>query len=175
MGDSHAMPVLRQLLTAILREPLDAARRAEVGAVAEEFVAAECRHTLEELGHPALSAQVRRVSLIDDRLGFDVASPTVGGDPRLLEVKGSTNATPGLFPFFLSRNEYDVGRRSPRSWSLVACSVDAANDDAVAVVGYCRASALEVYLPSDGNGRWTEAAVTLPVYVLTPGLPTAVP
>jgi hypothetical protein len=44
----------------------------------------------------------------------------------------------------------------------------------VVIVGWCRASALTSYLPTDGLGRWTEAHVQLPCTQLFSGIPPAV-
>ena len=145
---------------------LDVDRRVEVGAAAEEVVLQHCRLQLKHLGREDLARKTKRVSLISDALGFDILAPMIGGSSRQLEVKGQTTPPGSTVRFFISRNEYEVGRRSER-WALVCCSVD----DASHHLGWCRAVALEPYLPVDRNGRWTEAVVMMPRSALTPGIP----
>ncbi|WP_433530304.1 protein NO VEIN domain-containing protein [Micromonospora sp. CA-263727] len=147
----------------------DDERRNEIGSAAEEIVLEGCRSQLRSLGRGDLADQTRRVSLISDSFGFDILAPTIAGPSRQLEVKGQT-APPGpTVRFFISRNEYEVGKRSNR-WALVCCAVTATSHD----LGWCRAAVLEPYLPLDRNGRWTEAMVTLPRSVLTTGIPDPV-
>lgn len=172
LSDETALPLLHRLLV-LAQEPesADAARRAEIGELGEEAVVGWCVEELVELGHGALAGQVRRVSLVSDRFGYDVTAPTLEGLPRMLEVKASTAASESTFRFFLTRNEYEVGRKHPAQWALVACAV--ANDH-VSILGWCRVSEFERYLPDDGNGRWTEALVKLPRRALLPGAPAAI-
>jgi hypothetical protein len=75
----------------------------------------------------------------------------------------------GSIRFFLSRNEYEVGRRNPDQWALVACTFGAAGVDSVDIVGWCRAITIQPYLPDDCGGRWTEALVRLPASQLRGG------
>ena len=150
---------------------VDEARRTFIGAVGEIAVAEACRANLVELGRTDLARAVQRVSLVDDGLGYDVLAPTLRGAGRLLEVKTSARHTPGAIEFFLSRNEYTVGQRHPEDWALVACAFVS---EEAQVVGWCRASALTTYLPTDGMGHWTEARVQLPSVQLVPGVPPAV-
>jgi len=141
-----------------------------VGERGEEFVVDRCRDELEALGRPDLSYGVRRVSLVSDSLGYDVVAPSIGSSARHLEVKTTTRQAVGSFEFYISRNEFEVGRLEPTSWSLVACRTE---DEDVALVGWCRAAALVTYLPDDQNGFWTEARVRLPQSVLVDGIPPA--
>ena len=122
------------------------------------------------MGRPDLRWQVQRVSLVSDSLGYDVWAPSIGATSRHLEVKTSTRLAFGSFEFYLSRNEFEVGRREAAAWALVACHIDG---ERVADVGWCRAAALGAYLPDDQNGYWTEARVRLPRAVLVDGLPPA--
>ena len=134
--------------------------RERIGAAGEVAVVAACRRELEQFGHHELATRVQQVSLVNDTLGYDVYAPSIAGPSRRLEVKTTTRLAPGIFSFFLSRNEYEVGRREPDAWALVTCSWDKLGD--AQVIGWCRASALTPYLPSDGNGHWTEAKVRIP-------------
>jgi hypothetical protein len=113
-----------------------------------------------------------QVSVFDDTLGYDVSAPTLRhGASRHLEVKTASTVHAGLFPFYLSRNEYEVGRREPAEWALVACE---RSSDTVTILGWCRASVLTDYLPTDHRGRWTEALVRVPRAILFEGIPPCV-
>jgi hypothetical protein len=173
LPDDTAMPLLATLLaaTADLGDADDAnAKREILGALGEEAVITWCVEELRALGHHELVPQVRRVSLVSDRFGYDVSAPTLGADARMLEVKTSTGISGNTFRFFLTRNEYEVARRYSRRWALVACTSDG---ETANVLGWCRGSELERYLPDDGNGRWTEALVNLPRRALLSSVPSA--
>lgn len=173
LTDRDALPLLARLLseTDAGDEQDDEAKREALGVLGEDAVVAWCVAELQALGHSDLAKQVQRVSLISDRFGYDVSAPSTRDEARMLEVKTSGAASGKIFRFFLTRNEYEVGRRHPRRWALVACHL--VGDDP-SVVGWCRASELERYLPDDANGRWTEALVDLPINALLPGAPSAV-
>jgi hypothetical protein len=152
---------------------LDEADRAALGSAGEEHVATQLRRELAALGHTDLAGAVQRVSLVSDRLGYDISAPTLTGAVRKLEVKTQRASAQSTMRLFLTRNEYEAGRRDREAWALVACRahIDSAE---IETVGWCSAEALKPYLPEDQNGRWTEALVRLPVVVLVPGLPPAV-
>lgn len=156
----------------------DESFRAELGLRGEEFVAEYARNALTDLGLGNLAAEVRCLSKISDQLGYDVVAPRVGGKRRF-EVKTSARQSAGLFHFYVSRAEIDVGLVDP-DWALVACqAVDdggaADGGAAMALVGWCRARTLEPYLPIDGEGaRWMSAELDIPTTLLEHGLPPAV-
>ena len=86
-----------------------------------------------------------------------------------MEVKTSIATKSGLFRFYLSRAEYEVGLVDSE-WALVGCQVE--EDDTLSLAGWCRAPSLDTYLPVDGQaGRWVSAEVSVPVALLKPGLP----
>jgi hypothetical protein len=167
--DSLALILLRRTLVEL--SPAEVAiARALVGERGEEHVVRQCRDELEAMGRLDLSRQVQRVSLVSDSLGYDVWAPSIGTPARHLEVKTSSGQAVGSFEFYISRNEFEVGRRESTAWALVACQADG---ESVTVGGWCRAAALGAYLPDDQNGFWTEARVRLPRAVLAAGLPPA--
>lgn len=169
LPDPTALPLLARLLaTSELDDPL---RRAAIGSLGEQAVERWCVDELVALGHHDFAAQVRRVSLVSDRFGYDIAAPSIQAEDRMLEVKTTTSPSTKTFRFFLTRNEYDVGRSHQRQWAMVAC---VAVEDAATVIGWCRAAELERYIPDDANGRWTEAQVSLPSSALLGGVPSAV-
>lgn len=149
----------------------DESLRAALGLRGEEFVADCAREELTDLGLEDLAAGVRCLSEISDQLGYDVVAPRLGGKRRL-EVKTSARQGDGLFHFYISRGEIDVGLRD-EDWALVACQMQ--DGGAINLVGWCRARTLEPYLPIDGEGaRWMSAELDIPTTLLEHGLPPAV-
>ncbi|WP_181135973.1 protein NO VEIN domain-containing protein [Rathayibacter sp. AY1E4] len=173
LPDEEARQLLALLLRSTFREnpEADTTRNAIVGAAGEEAVARWCVAELLAVGHAAIAHQVQRVSVVSDRFGYDVSAPVVGGGTRKLEVKTTTSPASKTCQFFLARHEYEVGRRFPRSWALVACRMQ--NEGAI-IVGWCRANELERFVPDDANGRWTEALISMPTSSLLPNAPSAV-
>jgi Domain of unknown function (DUF3883) len=169
LPDADAVRYLRHMFA----QRSEAPDRVEVGLAGEAVVVDECRADLISLGRADLVSAVHRVSALDDSLGYDVAAPMIAGPTRWLEVKTSRHASSAIFEFFLTRNEYEIGRCEPAVWALVACTSDP-NTNRAKVLGWCRAQALQPYLPEDRNGRWTEALVRLPRSVLFDGIPRAV-
>ncbi|WP_350350470.1 DUF3883 domain-containing protein [Microbacterium sp. A8/3-1] len=166
LSDIDAVRHLRRVTT----DRADPFALIEIGAAGEAAVIEACRAELKSLGHVELAAKVMQVSLLDDTLGYDVSAPTLTGQARLLEVKTTMQYHRDLFVFFLSRNEFEIGRHS-RAWAMVACE---AVGGSAQVIGWCRASAIAPYLPADRRGRWTEARIRLPRSVLLEGLPPAI-
>ncbi len=161
----------REALLLTLGRTLDAALLAEYGSRGEEYVVQACRRYLaDDHERPDLAAQVHRVSLRSDELGYDVTSPDVAGHRHRIEVKTTGSASVGRVEFFLSRNEATVGERDP-AWSLVAVRRDP--DGTLEIVGWCRAVTLLPLLPRDlsTQGRWTSVRLSLSTSDFTPGLP----
>jgi hypothetical protein len=166
LPDEQAVRHLRR----VFADRASALSRIESGVAGETAVVDACCAELVSLDRPDLAAKVMRLSLLDDTLGYDVSAPTLTDQVRLLEVKTAARPTDAIFPFFLSRNEFDIGRRE-RAWALVACN---STGGQAGIIGWCRASALVPYLPDDRRGRWTEAFLQLPRSVLLEGIPPAV-
>lgn len=108
-------------LEAIARK-FDVAGRDErnrvLGQAGEERVFHHERSHLTACGRADLSAKVRWVSKEDgDGAGYDIASFTPSGAPRLIEVK-TTNGWERT-PFYISRNELDVADARRQDWSLI--------------------------------------------------------
>ena len=161
----------REALLLTLGRTLDAALLAEYGANGEEHVVQACRQYLHrEQQRPDLAAEVHRVSLRSDQLGYDVTSPDTIGRRHRMEVKTTASASGGSVEFFLSRNEATVGERDP-AWSLVA--VRRHPDGMLELIGWCPAVTLLPLLPRDlsPNGRWTSVRISVPTSDFTPGLP----
>lgn len=167
LDDAESLRQLRRML----QSSQQLTDRAQVGAAGEAAVVDACREELLLLGRADLLPRIVQVSAFDDTLGYDISAPTLKQGARHLEVKTASEVSGGLFPFYLSRNEYEVGRRHPSEWSLVACERRAGT---ITILGWCRASALTAYLPADQRGRWTEALVRLPRAALFEGIPPCV-
>lgn len=164
-------PAKRERLLLARRLIFDQTASAALGLRGENHVVDEARADLVRLGRPDLAERVQRVSELSDELGYDVVAPTMTG-ARRLEVKTSGRAAGDTFRLFLSRLEYEVGI-ADGSWALVACQVSA--DKTVAIVGWCRAAAIEPLLPADtAEGRWVTVEVNLSLRTFEPGLPPAV-
>ena len=165
-------PLRREQLLLALGQRFDNERRLLVGEIGEELVTTTARDELRTMGQDDLARAVRRVSLVSDQLGYDVTAPTVGGGPRLLEVKASAREPwEGSIGVFLSRNEHSAGL-TLAGWSLVICIVHDVTHRTGRILGWCSAFALEDLLPTDAStGRWEQAWLLLPVARLVPGLP----
>jgi hypothetical protein len=145
--------------------------RAALGELGEEYVSELARRELISLGRHDLAEQVQRVSLISDVFGFDIVAPHCGSGVRHLEVKMTTRVVDGRARFFLTRNEAEVGLRD-LSWALVVCTIGVGKEPRV--LGWCRASALQPYLPVDAiGGIWREAELSIPHSLLSSGIPSA--
>lgn len=89
-----------------------------LGKAGEERVLAHERAALVGAGCQDLADQVRWVSVEDgDGAGYDIASFSPGGEPRLIEVK-TTNGWERT-PFHISRNEISVAEQRRAHWCLV--------------------------------------------------------
>lgn len=166
LPDSAAIDCLRRILS----QKSDSDQRVETGILGELEVVRLCQQDLDAIGQYQLSKQVQQISVLDDSLGYDVLAPAVNRRVRHLEVKTSRLQPSSLFEFFLSRNEFDIGRQDPE-WALVACY---RIQDSISVVGWCKAQSLHPYLPQDANGRWTEARLRVPTSAFFSGIPPPV-
>lgn len=93
-------------------------RNHALGRAGEQCVLAHERATLIGTGRPDLARRVRWVSEEDgDGAGFDIASFSPEGQPRLIEVK-TTNGW-ARTPFYITRNEVMIGEERPADWCLV--------------------------------------------------------
>ncbi len=106
----------------IQRGPIDYIGReqanAALGLAGEEWVVAYERRRLAEAGRADLAKEVRHVSVVDgDGAGYDVRSFDPRSErQRLIEVKTTRSGI--LTPFYLTRNEVEVSKAAPESFSL---------------------------------------------------------
>lgn len=95
----------------------DAKNRA-LGRAGEQCAYYHEKTTLSDLGRSDLAQKVRWVSEEDgDGAGYDIASFTPEGQPRLIEVK-TTNGWERT-PFHISRNELAVAEARRDDWCLI--------------------------------------------------------
>ena len=114
-----ALDPMRAAAIARRFDPAEAdARNRELGRAGEALVLAHERHALAAAGRDDLAARVRWTSQEDgDGAGYDIASFTPDGRPRLVEVKTTTGWERSAF--HISRNELDVANDNRESWRLV--------------------------------------------------------
>ena len=92
-------------------------RNRALGRAGEELVLAHERAALVGVGRKDLAHKVQWVSEdLGDGAGFDIASFTPKGAPRLIEVK-TTNGWDRT-PFYISRNELAVAEQRKQDWCL---------------------------------------------------------
>ena len=92
-------------------------RNRALGHAGEERVFQNERQTLRQHGREDLARRVRWVSKEDgDGAGYDIASFTIEGRDRLIEVK-TTNGWERT-PFHISRNELEVADERRNDWCL---------------------------------------------------------
>ena len=92
-------------------------RNRALGRAGEERVLAHERDMLKRAGRDDLERKLRWVSEEDgDGAGYDIASFTPDGQPRLIEVK-TTNGWERT-PFHISRNELAVSEERRADWCL---------------------------------------------------------
>jgi hypothetical protein len=103
------------------------------------------------------SCEINHVSLFDDSLGYDVVLRKPDGETLFFEVKTTSRPRDVDFPFYLSRNEYNVGITS-KSWTI-ACMLML--NGTANCVGVLTASQLEGQLPLDvsANITWSNVRV----------------
>jgi hypothetical protein len=162
-------PVRREAFLLSLGQRFSAEERKRVGDLAEEHVVIWARKELSDGGRDDLAAQVQRISMISDQLGYDVKAPREDGSARRLEVKG-TRSEGSTVAIFLSRNEATVALRD-RDWFLVLCRID--SDETVELLGWTTGESLRDRLPKDPDtgGAWQSTEIYVDVDELTGGLP----
>ena len=93
-------------------------RNHALGRAGEQCVLAHERAILMGTGRPDLARRVRWVSEEEgDGAGFDIASFSPEGQPRLIEVK-TTNGW-ARTPFYITRNEVTIAEERPTDWCLL--------------------------------------------------------
>lgn len=164
----------RQHLIDGLASKFDDTQQRLVGSIGEELVLATARSEFQALGRPDLARQVQQISMHNDRAGFDIAAPRLDGSVRLLEVKSTTSLDPHAF-VYVSRNEFEVGRRHQRDWALVVCQITDTTARVGHVVGWCSSDLIQEQAPVEASrGRWETLRAEIEIHRLSPSLPSLV-
>lgn len=110
---------------------------------------------------------VDHVAAARDGVGYDV-SVTTGDHEWHLEIKTTTKRA--RLAMFLSRNEWEVGRRDSQ-WRLVLVGLLGETSE-LAVIGNVARAEIEHLLPADRSGlaRWESSRVTPTTEAISPGL-----
>lgn len=161
-------PLEREAFLLALARKFDDKHLREIGAAGEAVVAATWRRQLIDRGRPDLARKVEVLAEISDQLGYDVRAPALDGTIRRVEVKTSLRHDP-FFRMVLSRNEARVGLSDP-GWRLVACRKDGPDFN---LVGWCEATDLQAYLPTDPRegSAWMSVRIECPVSTFRSDLP----
>ncbi len=137
----------------------------QIGREGEDFVVAWLQQNLE----PSLKSAVVHTSLTDDTAGYDIVSPSIKLDGRiLLEVKTTTR--PGeYFIFHLSRNEWNTAKRNPNWYLVLVRKVH----NRYSIFGYLNSQSLVSYYPDDSHKdfQWTTTVGKLSADDLFEGMP----
>lgn len=162
LGDADPSAT-HELLLALSAPP--AVNADMIGAKGEEAALNHEVERLRAIGRQDFASEVRRVSLISDRFGYDVASFFHTGVRLRIEVKTSTLPVVSRFNFFITRHEYNISLIDPATWRLMAVSLDSSG---ARVVGYMSAAAMRALFPAEQDGFvWTEARLSLSVDCFT--------
>lgn len=162
----------RQHLIDGLAAKFDDLQRRLVGSIGEELVIAAARSELRALGRFDLARQVQQVSMHNDRAGFDVAAPRLDGSVRSMEVKSTTSFDPHVF-VYVSRNEFEAGRKNRENWSLVICEIADTTKREGRVVGWCSSDFVEEQAPVDtSHCRWESLRIEVATADLIPSMPS---
>ena len=90
-------------------------------------------------------SSIIHVSINDDTKGYDIEFDNIINEKKLLEVK--TSSLPGkTFSFYLSRNEYEVGKLNANNWSVVLVKLSNGNP---VFFGALTVNDLNKYLPEE--------------------------
>jgi hypothetical protein len=161
-------PLRREAFLLGLAQRVDLDRRRELGERGEVWVQQAYIALLNQMGRPELAAKVVRVSLVSDALGYDLTVPCPPEQSLRIEVKTTTDAE--NLSFFISRNEFEVGRRDI-GWRLVVCVLDGNGEIFNSYWGL--ASNFLSVAPQEVSkrGRWASLRMSLPRGILKMGLP----
>lgn len=80
-----------------------------IGSKGENLILDIEKKRLKEAGKHELADKVKRVSIDDDSLGYDILSFEVNGEEKYIEVK-TTSTSNNHVRFYVSLNEYSIGK-----------------------------------------------------------------
>lgn len=138
-----------------------------IGDLGEKYVFS----ILEQTHTNELHSQLKHVSLKDDTLGYDIKGLSVqdAERPSYLEVKTTVKPVINTFEFYLSRNEFEVGRRN-RNWCIVAIAIKNGEPE---VIGHLYCYQFESRIPRDLHYdiSWETYKLKLNLSLFRDGLP----
>jgi len=167
-GDKNAW----QIATATFSEStieniFDDAYLKEIGEIGEKFVLDELRNIIPDKFHK----EIDQVSQRDDRLGFDILTPSILDYDKkiLLEVKTTTKPYED-FRFYISSNEYHVSQKRSEIWYLVFVRI---TNDIPELIGHMSGGILSDKMPDNCNDRvsWQSSKVVAHAGWIKDGLP----
>lgn len=165
-GDKAAWSFFEAAYPAKSARKFDDRHLKEIGLEGEKWVVEQYREKLSA----EIFDRIRHVSVTDDTLGFDIATPSMKYNSRYLhiEVKASVRAT-SKFEFYLSRNEYEISLKD-QNWILLLVRKQAGLYE---VFGHAYHSALASLVPVDvdDSGSWASAKLSLGSADVYHGLP----
>jgi hypothetical protein len=153
-GDPEAWSICEAFPKRKLKfDPDDSVLR-DLGLRGEEYVIDCLRAELPIDKH----SRIVHLSLEDDSAGYDIRTPSTqaSDEQNLLEVKTSSRAG-NTFRFFLSRNEFETGKRNPQ-WRLILVS---AKNGTFGIAGVLRVEDITNLMPVDTSVEATWASVRL--------------
>jgi hypothetical protein len=138
-----------------------------IGDCGEKFVFNLLKQTHTE----ELHGQLKHVSLRDDTVGYDIEGLSIHDAERTthLEVKTTVKPVVKTFEFYLSRHEFEVGKRK-RNWCIVAVAIK--NGEAV-LIGHLYCYQFESRIPSDldDDVSWQSYKLRIDLSLFRDGLP----
>ena len=139
----------------------------KIGRKGELFIIEQ----LEKLLPKEKRDSIKHVSEYNDLVGYDIYSPSTKNSDNnfCLEVKTSVKSFRDDFHFYLSRNEFNVGRKS-KNWVLAFVSII---DSIPTLCGYLYCYQIESLVPQDTNDncRWESCSINVSKKYLRKGLP----
>lgn len=138
-----------------------------IGDSGEKFVIYSIKSKLPSEMH----SKIIHVADVNDYAGYDIYSPSVNNIEKnvKIEVKTSTRNRDQDIQFFLSRNEFEVGRRN-RDWCIVFVSIDNGTKQ---ILGHLYCYQIESRLPRDvdPSANWQNCKILVDTFLLHGGLP----
>jgi hypothetical protein len=138
-----------------------------IGDCGEKFVVT----LLKEANPEELHDQIEHVSLLDDTVGYDIKGISTQDTDRatFLEVKTTVKPVGERFEFYVSRNEFKVGKKN-RNWTIVAVAI--VNGEP-SIIGHLYCYQFESRIPNDldENVSWQTYKLRVERSLFRPGLP----
>jgi hypothetical protein len=150
-----------------IEKKFNGAELKRIGDLGEFFL----MQSLKEFHTEELHDKIDHVSLRDDTLGYDIEAPS-HHDPDIimqLEVKTTVRPVDEYFDFFLSRNEFEVGR-SKRNWCIVAIAISNGEPQVIGHL-YCYQFESRIPVDSDPSVKWNSCKIKVSLSQFRPGIP----